>query len=320
MKRKAILATAAVVALLAVAAAAGVVYYRHYVEDIYPEKSITVLPDGQKEAVAKVRVYDATNFTWYEVSSQEYPEYVTWLADTFCGEYDYTEPYQRPEDTDGGGWDQVEFYDDSGTLLDACYAGLYWERDERQEIVSQSFRIMTEGYRYVDGYVYIYAEERSEEELREIVAKWYEIQGFFRRYGAKENCYFRWADMNHDGTEELIEVDVSDILEDDRQPARISIYDRENKMLWRANVLLQEAGEVSYYIVEEAGHACLLQDQLEGGSHTYRMFYLEDDGTEIEVASAADVAQYSGNGILLIGTADGILTYSTPGNDIVFRQ
>lgn len=182
MKKKTIITTAVIlVILLIIATVAGIRYYRHYVEDIHPRQTVSLLPDGRKEAVAKVRIYDATYYTWYEIDGKEYPEYVAWLADTFCGEYAYTEPYQRPEDTDGGGWDQVEFYDDSGTLLDACYAGLYWERDERQEIVSQSFRIMTDGYRYVDGYVYISTEERSEEELREIVAKWDELLELLRR-------------------------------------------------------------------------------------------------------------------------------------------
>ena len=159
-------------------------------------------------------------------------------------------------------------------------------------------------------------------------------------------------DITHDGEEEYIMIDVEKIQADRQKQAYLKVVDEEGNVLWQAELGLPRAGWNSYFRVETKEGPCLLQYlpvvMQERGEYSYRLFYLNGDGSEVTVASdSVDFSIYpnnvevdgetaipkeemlkfadGANGYLegaraLISTVDGVLRYQTPAKTYSYTE
>ena len=165
-------------------------------------------------------------------------------------------------------------------------------------------------------------------------------------------CYMELVDLTHDGKKEYLIIELEDILDDNQKEAYLKVADENGKILWQRGLGLPRAGWNSYYLVWTKDGACFLQYlpmvMQERGEYTYRLFYLSEDGSEVEVAAdsvsffiyprtvdtltekaipkdemtqfAEEVNVYFENARLLISTVDGILKYQTPSNTYTYKE
>ena len=161
----------------------------------------------------------------------------------------------------------------------------------------------------------------------------------------EKQIYSVEADLTQDGKAERIEVDVTDILADDQQPAYIRVFDPDGQIIWQTEISLSQDGRASYYLIEKNGQRYLLYylpEVTEGeGIYAYRLFNLDQQGREQEMGSnritfstepgtaggkfsretleafADIVNQYLQDGILLVSTVNGNLRYSTTEEQLV---
>lgn len=163
--------------------------------------------------------------------------------------------------------------------------------------------------------------------------------------------YMEPLDITHDGKSEYIVMEFNDIQTDNQSPAQIKVQDAEGNLLWQNELGLVRAGWNSYYIVWTKEGVCLLQYlpvvMQERGEYAYRLFYLDEDGKEVEVAAdtlefilmpvneelveltipkdemikfATDVNGYLESARLLISTVNGVLKYQTPSKAYGYKE
>lgn len=165
-------------------------------------------------------------------------------------------------------------------------------------------------------------------------------------------CYMELVDLTHDGKKEYLIIELEDILDDNQKEAYLKVADENGKIIWQSGLGLPRAGWNSYYLVWTKEGACLLQYlpvvMQERGEYTYRLFYLSEDGSEVEVAAdsvsffiyprtvdtltekaipkdemtqfAEEVNVYFEDARLLISTVDGILKYQTPSKTYTYKE
>ena len=164
--------------------------------------------------------------------------------------------------------------------------------------------------------------------------------------------YMEPLDITHDGKDEYVVVDLNDIQVDSQVVTYLKVIDAKGDVLWQKELGLARAGWNSYFIVWTKEGVCLLQYlpvvMQERGEYEYRLFYLQEDGSEVEVASdnvdfliypnnvdidaktaipkeemkdfAEDVNLYLENARVMISTVNGILTYQTPSKTYVYKE
>ena len=158
--------------------------------------------------------------------------------------------------------------------------------------------------------------------------------------------YMEPVDFTHDGKQEYFVIDVKDIQVDNQAKAYLKVIDENGKNIWQNELGLVSAGWNSYYLVWTKEGACILQYlpvvKQERGEYEYRLFYLEEDGSEVEVAkdsvefyfmsndtelpkdemiSFAEIVNgYFENARLLISTVNGVLKYQTPSKTYGYKE
>lgn len=158
--------------------------------------------------------------------------------------------------------------------------------------------------------------------------------------------YMEPVDFTHDGKKEYLVIDVKDIQADDQAQAYLRVTDESGKVIWQNELGLVSAGWNSYYLAWTKEGACILQYlpvvKQERGNYEYRLFYLEEDGSEVEVAKdnvefylmsndtelpkdsmlsfAESVNVYLENARLLISTMNGVLKYQTPSKTYCYKE
>lgn len=164
--------------------------------------------------------------------------------------------------------------------------------------------------------------------------------------------YLEPMDITHDGKEEYVKIDVEAIQADNQKQAYLKVLDAKGNVLWQTELGLARAGWNSYYKVWTKEGVCLLQYlpvvMQERGEYSYRLFYLKNDGSEVEVvADSVDFSIYPNNvevngetaipredmlafaeGVngyldgasMLISTVDGILRYQTPAKTYSYTE
>jgi len=161
--------------------------------------------------------------------------------------------------------------------------------------------------------------------------------GFFIYDQSKENINVLYADINRDGEDETINLDLSTY--DNAQPAFLKIYCKDRKLIWKEQLFSAQSDQNSYYLCEQNGAAYILQynPYSSQGSCTYsfELFYLNKYnqkvikkkdfinfdtyplGEKINFDVTAlygfyqEINAYLNNSILLISTLEGNLEYST---------
>lgn len=164
--------------------------------------------------------------------------------------------------------------------------------------------------------------------------------------------YVEMMDITHDGEMEYIVVNFGKIQEDRQETAVLKVVDKEGNVIWQKEMFLAVAGWDSYYRVQTDKGECFMQylpiihqDQ---GDYSYRVFYLNEDGSEVEVAKESvsfipyplnesvsaeeaipreEMVQFANNANeyfegarLLISTVDGGLRYQTPGRTYSYKE
>ena len=167
-----------------------------------------------------------------------------------------------------------------------------------------------------------------------------------------EGEYIELQDITHDGEMEYIVVDFEEIQEDKQKSAYLKVMDKQGNIIWEKEMFLATAGWDSYYLVESETGKCIMQYlplyHLDKGEYSYRVFYLNEDGSEIEVASESvsfvpypldekvsakeaipkeEMVQFANNvniffdgARLLVSTVDGELRYQTPGITYSYKE
>lgn len=172
------------------------------------------------------------------------------------------------------------------------------------------------------------------------------LMGCTKKKDSKQ-IYSVKADLTHDGEKDCIEVELTDILKDNQQMAHITVYSGNDKELWQADLGIPHDAWGSYYLVEMDDLSYLLHyvpENTQGkGNYSYEVFYLTEDGKEVEIASnsisfdtypgnnlnfpkkdiinfATEVNQYLGKATLLLSTMYGELEYSTTDNKVAYME
>lgn len=167
-----------------------------------------------------------------------------------------------------------------------------------------------------------------------------------------EDSYVEMMDITHDGESEYIIVDFGEIKDDTQKSAYIKVADKEGNIIWQKEMFLATAGWDSYYRVKTEKGECLMQYlpivHQDKGNYSYRVFYLNEDGSEVEVANesvgfttyplyesvsakeaipmeemvsfANNVNTYFEDARLLVSTVDGGLRYQTPGRTYTYKE
>ena len=167
-----------------------------------------------------------------------------------------------------------------------------------------------------------------------------------------EESYVEMMDITHDGELEYIIVDFGEIKDDTQKSVYIKVADKEGNIIWQKEMFLAAAGWDSYYLVKTEKGECLMQYlpivHQDKGNYSYRVFYLNEDGSEVEVANesvgftpyplneavsakeaipmeemvsfANNVNTYFENARLLVSTVDGGLRYQTPGRTYTYKE
>ena len=165
-------------------------------------------------------------------------------------------------------------------------------------------------------------------------------------------CYMELVDLTHDGKKEYLIIELEDILDDNQREAYLKVANENGEIFWQAELGLPRAGWNSYYLVWTKEGACFLQYlpmvMQERGEYEYKLFYLTEDGSEIEMDKdsvnflicpndkeisvenaipreqmttfAENVNQYLDGARLLIGTVDGVLKYQTPSKTYIYTE
>ncbi len=164
--------------------------------------------------------------------------------------------------------------------------------------------------------------------------------------------YMEPVDITHDGKNEYVVIDFNNIQTDRQAPANLKVTDAEGTILWQNELGLARAGWNSYFIVWTKEGVCLLQYlptvMQERGEYAYRVFYLNEDGSDVEVSEgsvhflmypnnmdvdaetaipkeemqvfADDINQYLENARVLISTVNGVLLYQTPAKTYAYKE
>ena len=164
--------------------------------------------------------------------------------------------------------------------------------------------------------------------------------------------YLEPMDITHDGKDEYIKIDVEGIQADSQKQAYLKVLDTKGNVLWQTELGLARAGWNSFFQVWTKEGVCLLQYlpvvMQERGEYSYRLFYLNEDGSEVEVESdtvefsvypnnvevdgevaipredmlvfAEEVNGYLDGARMLISTVDGTLIYQTPAKTYNYRE
>ena len=165
-------------------------------------------------------------------------------------------------------------------------------------------------------------------------------------------CYMELVDLTHDGKKEYLIIELEDILDDNQKEAYLKVADENGEIFWQAELGLPRAGWNSYYLVWTKEGASFLQYlpmvMQERGEYEYKLFYLTEDGSEIEMDKdsvnflicphdketsvenaipreqmttfAENVNKYLDGARLLIGTVDGVLKYQTPSKTYIYTE
>ena len=165
-------------------------------------------------------------------------------------------------------------------------------------------------------------------------------------------CYMELVDLTHDGKKEYLIIELEDILDDNQKEAYLKVADENGEIFWQAELGLPRAGWNSYYLVWTKEGASFLQYlpmvMQERGEYEYKLFYLTEDGSEIEMDKdsvnflicpndkeisvenaipreqmttfAENINQYLDGARLLIGTVDGVLKYQTPSKTYIYTE
>ncbi len=164
--------------------------------------------------------------------------------------------------------------------------------------------------------------------------------------------YLEPMDLTHDGIDEYIKIDVEGIQADSQKQAYLKVLDAKGNVLWQTELGLARAGWNSFFKVYTKEGVCLLQYlpvvMQERGEYSYRLFYLKDDASEVEVASdtvafsiypnnvevdgevaipredmltfAEEINGYLDGASMLISTVNGTLMYQTPAKTYNYRE
>ncbi len=167
-----------------------------------------------------------------------------------------------------------------------------------------------------------------------------------------EYIYMESIDLTHDGKDEYLIIDVTEMQRDNQKSAHMEVYDSEGNILWQTELGLPRAGWNSYFRVE-TGDGTYLMEYLpvlmqERGEYSYRVFYLDAEGNEIEVNKneisflvqpnnididaqiampkekmlefADEVNGYFQYARALISTVNGVLRYQTPSRTYIYVE
>jgi len=153
-----------------------------------------------------------------------------------------------------------------------------------------------------------------------------------------------YADLNHDGINEKLVVDISKVEES--QEAVLKVLDAEDNVIWQESAWIPHAGWNSIYLCTVGGKDFLLRYNpymIQGhGNYTYRLFSLDGQGTEklinegeldfsitgitdefdIEkmVSFYNEINGYLDKSILLLSTEHGELEYGTLDRKITRKE
>lgn len=164
--------------------------------------------------------------------------------------------------------------------------------------------------------------------------------------------YMEPLDITHNGKTEYVVIDFNGIQTDSQASAYLKVTDAGGKVIWQSELGLPRAGWNSYYLVWTKEGPCFLQYlpvvAQERGEYEYRLIYLNEDGSEVEVIAdsvdfllmpndegtdvdtaipkdamvkfAEEVNGYLENARLLISTVNGVLQYQTPSKTYVYKE
>jgi Antirepressor regulating drug resistance, predicted signal transduction N-terminal membrane component len=161
--------------------------------------------------------------------------------------------------------------------------------------------------------------------------------GFIINDANKKDITVASADINHDGIDEKISIDLS--VYDIAQPAYIKIYNRNHKVIFKEMLFSANVAQNSFYLYTKKDKTYLLTYipycEQGGCSYKYDLFYLDKNNKKVNVASKNiffdiynvedkkhyniaslinfynDINSYLNKSMLLISTIDGKLEYST---------
>lgn len=168
-------------------------------------------------------------------------------------------------------------------------------------------------------------------------------EGFIINDISKKDIMVTSSDINHDGYDEKISIDLS--VYDIAQPAYLRVYNKNNKVIYEEKFFYSHDGQGSIYLYSEKGKSYLLfyNPYVAQGSCTYEyeLFYLDEYNKKVIKASNSinfdiynvkekklfdipsledfynEINFYLKNSIVLISTIEGELEYSTESNQII---
>lgn len=167
-----------------------------------------------------------------------------------------------------------------------------------------------------------------------------------------DSYYSEGIDLNHDGEIEHILIDIEEIQLDRQATAYLKVIDLNGNLLWKKELFLASAGWDSYFRVQTHEGDCLMQYlpivHQDMATYSYRVFYLDENGNEIEVDSesvefkpyvlnvsvsakeaipydemlsfANHANEYLSTGRLMVSTVDGALRYQTPSKTYTYEE
>ncbi|MFQ9510455.1 MAG: hypothetical protein ACLRZ7_06015 [Lachnospiraceae bacterium] len=156
-----------------------------------------------------------------------------------------------------------------------------------------------------------------------------------------------YADLTHDGKNEKVVVDASQL--EQTQNVTVTVYDIEGETeipIWSDVAGIPHVGWNSYYLYKQDGEMYLIRYNPSltntGANYRYKVFWLKQDGTEEAfagnsiifhltnqardldpekiIAFVDEVNSYLKNSILLVSTYDGNAVYSTSENQIIMEE
>ncbi len=160
--------------------------------------------------------------------------------------------------------------------------------------------------------------------------------GFIINDVSKNDIRILSADLDHDGTKEMISLDLS--VYDFAQPAYIKVY-KKNKLIWKEELFAANSDQNSFYLYKKGGKDYLLRYlpycEQGGCNYSFEIFYLDKNSkkkiikenhisfdtynVELErnfdiptlVQFYTEINSYLHNSIMLISTLNGELNHST---------
>lgn len=166
-----------------------------------------------------------------------------------------------------------------------------------------------------------------------------------------EDTFRIQADLTHTGLPETIITSVYEVPKDSKEPAIVEVESHGSDIIWKKEIFLdnssETSGEDAYFLCNIDGESCLMYYNPcineENARYSYRVFYLEQDGSEITIAEnsisfdiawkenmnfpvddmvifAEEINQYMGKAYILISTIEGELSYSTLDGMEIYKE